>query len=172
MALANGTGTPTEVRTLVDKAELGAFYLGITSLQADRSIFGTLVERWWDTTNSFHFWSAKDMTVTSYDFSIVTGLSVGGDLIPFNLDLSRWPTAQMFLLGVVLSFTRHGMIRYNWLLQHFHGLELVTLEEVAQYARGFLLYVLGTTLFANRDNTIGLYLLSNMVELERVREDD
>lgn len=76
----------------------------------------------------------------------------------------------MYLLKVVPPFTCHGMISYSLCWQHFHGTEPVTLEAVAQFARRFLLYVLVTTLFANRENTVGLYLLSGVVELERVRE--
>lgn len=37
-----------------------------------------------------------------------------------------------------------------------------------QYARGFLLFLFGTTLFSNRWNTVGLYILSALVVLQRV----
>lgn len=42
-------------------------------------------------------------------------------------------------------------------------------EEVEQYVRGFLMFLLSTTLFANRWNTVGLYLLSALVTLPWVR---
>ncbi|KAI7997899.1 Protein MAINTENANCE OF MERISTEMS, partial [Camellia lanceoleosa] len=47
-----------------------------------------------------------------------------------------------------------------------------TPEEVAQYARGFLMFLFRTTLFANRGNTVGLYLLSALVDLSQVRRYD
>ncbi|KAL7170647.1 hypothetical protein ACSBR2_035515 [Camellia fascicularis] len=104
---------PIEVCILVDGVGFGIFYLGITSLQADRSIFGTLVEGWWDTTNFFHFSSTREMTMTPSDLSIITNLLVGGEPILFDHNLSQWPVAEMFLLGALPSFTRHGIIRYN-----------------------------------------------------------
>ncbi|KAL7204582.1 hypothetical protein ACSBR2_017623 [Camellia fascicularis] len=78
----------TEVAILVDGAKFGPFCLGIISLQANQSIFDALVEMWWDTSNSFYFPCTREMTMTPYDFSMITGLSVGGDPIPFDLDLS------------------------------------------------------------------------------------
>jgi len=47
-----------------------------------------------------------------------------------------------------------------------------TPEEAAQYARGFLMFLFGTTLFADRGNTVGLYFLSALVDLSQVRRYD
>ncbi|KAL7164648.1 hypothetical protein ACSBR2_040529 [Camellia fascicularis] len=98
---------------------------------------GALVERWWDTTNSFHFSTVGEMTLTPYDFAMLTGLEVGSDPISFDIDVGE-------------------------------GSKPKTLEQMEQYARGFLTFVLGTTLFSNRWNTVGLYLLSALVTLPRV----
>lgn len=64
------------------------------------------------------------------------------------------------------------MVRYNWFYDHFIDRQPATADEVAQYARGFLMYLLGTTLFANRENTMGIYLLGALVHLLRVAEYD
>ncbi|KAL7202214.1 hypothetical protein ACSBR1_033814 [Camellia fascicularis] len=59
-------------------------------LSADAST----VERWWDTTNSFHFSSAGEMTITPYDFSMLIGLRVGvGDSILFDPNMIQWKAA-------------------------------------------------------------------------------
>ncbi|GMP99379.1 hypothetical protein CsSME_00046867 [Camellia sinensis var. sinensis] len=47
-----------------------------------------------------------------------------------------------------------------------------TPDKAAQYARGFLMFLFGTTLFADRGNTVGLYLLSALVDLSQVRQYD
>ncbi|GMQ08916.1 hypothetical protein CsSME_00052452 [Camellia sinensis var. sinensis] len=47
-----------------------------------------------------------------------------------------------------------------------------TPEEVEQYTRGFLMFLFGTTLFSDRGNTVGLYLLSALVDLTRVSQYD
>ncbi|KAL7197866.1 hypothetical protein ACSBR2_020396 [Camellia fascicularis] len=82
------------------------------------------------------------MTMTPYDFSILTGTGVGGRLIPYDTDMDEW---------------------------EFQGTEPETLEEIEDYARGFLMFLFGTILFANRGNTVGLYLLSVVVDLSQVR---
>ena len=58
-----------------------------------------LVERWWDTTNSFHFSATGDMTMTPFDFAVLTGLDVGGWSIPYDEDMGEWEAAWMYLLG-------------------------------------------------------------------------
>ena len=60
---------------------------------------GALVERWWDTTNSFHFSAAEDMTMTPFDFAVLTGLDVGGWAIPYDEDMDEWEAAWIQLLG-------------------------------------------------------------------------
>ena len=44
---------------------------------------------WWDTTNSFHFSSTGEMTMTAYDFAMITNLGIGGDLIPLDPDMGE-----------------------------------------------------------------------------------
>ena len=47
-----------------------------------------------------------------------------------------------------------------------------TPEETEQYAHGFLMFLFGTTLFSDRGNTVGLYLLSALVDLPQVGRYD
>ncbi|KAL7254095.1 hypothetical protein ACSBR1_008484 [Camellia fascicularis] len=106
------------------------------------------------------------MTMTFYDFLRLTGLWVRvGDSIPFDSDMIQWRAAQLYLLRVIPDVARHKMVCYSWFLDHFSALQQVSLDEIAQYARGFLMYLLGTTLFANRENTVGLYFLGAVVHL-------
>ncbi|KAL7175893.1 hypothetical protein ACSBR2_029466 [Camellia fascicularis] len=78
---------PARVCELVDEAGFGLFYTRLLQHMASRALLGALVERWWDTTNSFHFSSTGEMTMTPYDFSMIIGLGVGGDPIPFDMDM-------------------------------------------------------------------------------------
>ncbi|KAL7228759.1 hypothetical protein ACSBR2_007453 [Camellia fascicularis] len=54
---------------------------------------GALVKRWWDTTNSFHFCTTGKMTMSPYDFAMITCLGVGDDPIPFDSDMGEWEAA-------------------------------------------------------------------------------
>ncbi|KAL7225943.1 hypothetical protein ACSBR1_021151 [Camellia fascicularis] len=109
------------------------------------------------------------MTMTPYDFAMITGLGVRGDLIPFDMDMGEWEAAWIHLLGACPPLYRLAMVRYNWFAEHFRGSVPETPEEVEQYVRDFLMFLLGTTLFANKWNTVGLYLLSALMTLPRVR---
>ena len=136
---------------------------------------GALVERWWDTTNSFHFSATGDMTMPPFDFVVLTGIDAGGWAIPYDEDMGQWEAAWIYLLGARPPVDRSsGRVRYNWFFSHFWRVEMEpeTPEEVAQYARGFLMFLFGTTLFADRGNTVGLYLLSALVDLSQVRRYD
>ncbi|KAL7178883.1 hypothetical protein ACSBR1_042279 [Camellia fascicularis] len=97
------------------------------------------------------------MTMTPFDLSMLTGIGVGGDPIPYDTDMGEWDAAQIFLLGTRPPLSRPGM-----------GETPTTREEVEHYARGFLMFLLGTTLFADQANTVGLYLLSALVDLSRI----
>ncbi|GMP90604.1 hypothetical protein CsSME_00041652 [Camellia sinensis var. sinensis] len=90
---------PEAVRDLVDLTGFGPFCAGLSRCPSRRTLMAALVERWWDTINSFHF-------------------------------------------------------------------------SATGYARGFLMFLFGTTLFADRGNTVGLYLLSALVDLSQVRRYD
>ncbi|KAL7184445.1 hypothetical protein ACSBR2_026576 [Camellia fascicularis] len=84
---------PAQVRDLVDETGFGLFCSGLSRLLASRLLLGALVKRWWDATYSFHFFSTREMMMTPYDFSMITGLRVGGNPIPFDMDMGQWEAA-------------------------------------------------------------------------------
>ncbi|GMP77694.1 hypothetical protein CsSME_00033876 [Camellia sinensis var. sinensis] len=139
--------------------------IGMPSSRRVRTLMAALVERWWDTTNSFHFSATGDMTMTPFDFAVLTGLDVGGWSIPYDEDMGEWEAAWTYLLGAHPPVDRvSGRVRYTWFSSHFRRAEM--------YARGFLMFLFGTTLFADRGNTVGLYLLSALVDLSQVHRYD
>ncbi|XP_028074674.1 protein MAIN-LIKE 2-like isoform X2 [Camellia sinensis] len=167
------TELPDDVRQLVDEAGFGPFCTGLSCLAASRTLLGALVERWWDTTNSFHFSATGDMTMTPYDFAMLTGLDAGGQSIPYDSDMGEWEAAWTYLLGAYPPIYRSsGSVRYTWFTEQYRGTVPETVEATEQYARGFLIFLLGTTLFSNRGNTVGLHLLSALVDLSQVRHFD
>ncbi|KAL7163608.1 hypothetical protein ACSBR2_039679 [Camellia fascicularis] len=85
------------------------------------ALLGGLVERLWDTTNFFHFSSTGEMTITPYDFSMIVGLLVGGDPIPFDRDIGQWEAVWIHLLGARPPLDRLAMVRYSWFYDHFYG---------------------------------------------------
>ncbi|CAL5348410.1 unnamed protein product [Camellia sinensis] len=65
------------VHDIVDEAGYDLFCSGLTQVIVSRPLLGALVERWWDTTNSLHIFTAREMTMTPYDFAMITSLGVG-----------------------------------------------------------------------------------------------
>ncbi|KAL7191845.1 hypothetical protein ACSBR2_023841 [Camellia fascicularis] len=118
------------VRDIVDESGFGLFYSGLSRLIASWPLLGGLVKRWWDTTDSFHFSSVGEMTMTPYDFSMLTGLGVGSDPIPFDTDMGEWEATWIFLLGARPPVSRLAMVRYSWFSEHFHESEPMTLEKI------------------------------------------
>ncbi|KAL7180437.1 hypothetical protein ACSBR1_043606 [Camellia fascicularis] len=80
---------PIAVRTAVYAAGFGPFCSGLIQMKAESWLYGALMERWWETTNSFHLSSTEEMMLTSYDFSMLTGLRVGvGGPVHFDPDMT------------------------------------------------------------------------------------
>ncbi|KAL7238525.1 hypothetical protein ACSBR2_004585 [Camellia fascicularis] len=73
---------------------------------ASRALLGALVERWWDTTNSFHFSSSGEITMTSHDFSMIIGLGVGGDPMPFDMGRGNDGQIQLVLQALLRESAR------------------------------------------------------------------
>ncbi|GMP88136.1 hypothetical protein CsSME_00040221 [Camellia sinensis var. sinensis] len=140
----------------------------LSRLTASRPLLGALVERWWDTTDSFHFSTVGEITMTPFDFSMLTSIGVGGHPIPYDTGMGEWDATQIYLLGTRPPLFRPGMVRYSWFADYFRGKTPTTREETEYYARGFLMFLFGTTLFADRANTVGLYLLSALVDLSQL----
>ena len=81
---------PDGGRHIVDQAGFGAFCRGLSRLTASRPLLAAVVERWWATADSFYLSITGDMTMTPYDFTMLTGIGVGGDLTPFDTEMDEW----------------------------------------------------------------------------------
>ncbi|KAI8572049.1 hypothetical protein RHMOL_Rhmol01G0168100 [Rhododendron molle] len=111
------------------------------------AVMTALAERWWDTTNTFHF-RFGEMTVTPLDFAAITELRVGGEPIPFNPSIDLDDTALGWFLGRV---PRHsgGVAEYGQFTTYWDH-EPADDVEAAQMARAYLLYLFGASRFRQR----------------------
>ncbi|XP_028063181.1 uncharacterized protein LOC114266468 [Camellia sinensis] len=86
--------------------------------------------------------------------------------------------AQVHLLGEAPPLARPGFFRYSWFETQFRvqpalGEETqMTEEDVERYARGFLMFLFGTTIFVDRANTVPLCLLSALVDVRDILHYD
>ena len=90
--------------------------------------------------------------LTPYDFSVVTGLRLGGERIHVNDSLTS--TKLKKLLGVVPSRMRSNNIPLSWLCEN-----IPRCETLAKGARMFMLLFIETFLCPNLGNTVNLRYL-------------
>ena len=109
-----------------------------------------LVERWWDTTHTFHI-AERKMNLTPYAFRWMTNLQC--DSLIINLEGES---------GIVISIELlewsciAKSVRYFDLEMDHRPFPQKTLKDCAQMVRAFLLYILGAYLFANGGETMSL----------------
>ncbi|KAI8550394.1 hypothetical protein RHMOL_Rhmol06G0102800 [Rhododendron molle] len=160
---------PRRVRELMEEAGFGPFIQLMTAVRVDRAVLTALTERWWDTTNTFHF-RFGEMTVTPLDFTAITGLRVGGEPIPYDPSIDLDDTALEWFLGRV---PRHcgGVGKYGQFTKYWDH-EPAGDAEVAQMARAYLLYLFGASLFPNRRSRVHLNYLPGLVDLRQAGRYD
>jgi hypothetical protein len=162
-SLAYYRALPSSVRALVDASGFTIFIRLLTVTRTDRRLIRALVERWWDTTNTFHF-RFGEMTITPLDFAAITGLRVGGEPIPFDSELYLDTAAVEHYLGRRPGGIEPG-VRYTVLVD-FWDHEPGSEEETRQMARAYLLYLFGASLFPNRQGVVHLGWLPALESLE------
>ncbi|KAI8571874.1 hypothetical protein RHMOL_Rhmol01G0153700 [Rhododendron molle] len=163
---------PEQARELVHAVGFEAFVLGLNLPKMDWSLMTSLVERWWDTTNTFHLPSAGDMTITPSDFSLLIGLRVGGASLRVDPRLWERIGALEWFLGKVPPLHSKGHIDIAWLSKTYMKADILTQVSVEQLTRAFLLYLLGQTLFANMDSSVHTQFLAPLQHLGAIREFD
>ncbi|GMP36388.1 hypothetical protein CsSME_00008531 [Camellia sinensis var. sinensis] len=96
---------PDDVRHIINEASFGSFRMGLSCLIASRPLLGALEERWWNTTDSFHFSTVEEMTMTPFDFSMLTSIKVG---VGGRSDLSAGDSATYLPIkeGLILLVCR------------------------------------------------------------------
>ena len=83
---------------MVDRAGFGGFMRLLEKSTNDLVHVYALAERWWDSTNTFHL-PFGEMTMTPYDFSMITWLKVGGDRLVMDIPFERQHALITALIG-------------------------------------------------------------------------
>ena len=130
-----------------------------TNEYKDLQLLLALAEQFRDTTCTFHFPSIGEVMLTPYDFSIITGLRLGGERIRVNDSLTS--TEIKKLLGVVSSRMKSKSIPLSWLCEN-----LPQCDTVAKGARMFMLLFIGTFLCSDLGSTVNLRYLWSSRKIE------
>ena len=93
------------IKNIINEAGFGTFFETLLNHETHKykylQLLLALAKRFWDTTRTFHFPGIGEVTLTPYDFSIITGLRLGGKRILVNDSLTSAELKK--LLGVVLQ---------------------------------------------------------------------
>ena len=125
----------------------------------------TLVERWWDTTNTFHMLFGE-MMMTPLDFSLLTGIGFSGWKLELILDIYARLDEVREWLGAVLEDV---VVRMKWFHYTFAG---KTSFSDDQRTLAFLMYVLGCSLINTRNDRIHPSYLGLLRAIDQISQYD
>ena len=139
----------------IEMAGFGDF-IRLQYIRIDRALITALVERWRRETQTFHL-HLGEMTITLQDVAVLLGLRVDGIAVCCSTVGIDWNEVYLHLLGQVPpreSLKGRTRVSLLWLREQFSRLsEDATEIEVEQHARAYLLYLLGSTIFADSSSS-------------------
>ncbi|KAF6163085.1 hypothetical protein GIB67_001413 [Kingdonia uniflora] len=150
------------VKSLVDGMGLSKF-LRVRLGQSDQKVVTSLIERWWDTTHTFHF-PCGELGLTPLDFSMLTGIEIGqGDPVPFDKSLENVNGAARYLPDITSEDIHSSAVKLKHLKTYKQYQGNPAYDEVC--ARAFLLYLIGVLFFNNSMSTVRLGYLAALTDL-------
>ena len=157
------------IKNIINEASFGTFFEALSNHETheykDLQLLLALVERFWDTTSTFHFPGIGEVMWTPYDFSVISGLRLGCKRILFNDSLAS--TELKKLLGVVPSKMRSNNIPLSWLCEN-----IPQCETMAKGARMFMLLFIRTFLCPDFGSTVNLRYLGSLRKIEQIQNYD
>ena len=131
-----------------------------------------LIERWMDTTHTFHI-HVGELTISPMSFSTITGITFGGTPVPFDVGychLSEGARGQYVrdLLEFLPTWKNRKNVVLSSLVESFRRLPTTTPRQITQKGRCFLLILLGTTLFCETGHEVSIALFGPLRDLDRV----
>ena len=155
-----------DIRNIINDAGFGTFFEALLNQETheykDLQLPLALSERFWDTTCTFHFSGIGEVMWISYDFSVFTGLKLGGERIHVNDSFIANEIKK--LLGVVPSQMRSKNVPLLWLCEN-----ITKCDTVARGTRMFMLLFIGTFLCLDLGNTVNLRYLWSWRNIEQIK---
>ena len=157
------------IKSIINEASFNTFFKALSNHETyeykDLQLFLALAECFWDTTCTFHFPNIREVMLTPYNFSIITGLRLGGKRILVHDSLTS--TELKKILGVMPSRMRSNNVPLSWLCESIPQCEIV-----AKGAQMFILIFIGTFLCLDLGNIVNLCYLGSLRKIEQIRNYD
>ena len=158
-----------DIRNIINDAAFGTFFEALLNQEThkykDLQLLLALSERFWDMTCTFHFLGIGEVMLTPYNFSIITGLRLGGEKIRVNDFLTSKEIKK--LLGVVPSKMRSKNVPLMWLYENIAKCEIVAMDT-----RMFMLLFIETFLCPDLGGTVNLRYLWRLRNIEQIKNYD
>jgi hypothetical protein len=164
------------VKQFIDEAGWQRFFLIDTEKSSMRFV-EALVERWWDTTHTFHL-PCGELGFTPLDWAMLTGISIGvGTPLPYSDDEYNFDIVKArFFPEITSSDWKSQGIRCSFLKKYFQSsmLEAAMSDDTIaeRIARAFFLFFLGEFLFPNGSSVVSIGWLAALEDLGRVSTYD
>ncbi|KAK9097792.1 hypothetical protein Syun_024837 [Stephania yunnanensis] len=146
----------------------------------DRTIIDAFAERWHPETNTFQL-PFGEMTITLDDVSSILKIPVTGKAVSHLNNIPGIGAKQLliYLLGVSideaeeeLNFVGGDSVRLQWLKGKFSEVPNIddprSSSSIVYAARAYILYLLGCTLFANKNMTVSVMYLHMLRDVNAI----
>ena len=157
------------IRNIINDAGFGTFFKALLNQEThkykDLQLSLALLERFWDTTCTFHFPGIGEVILTPYDFFVITGLRLGGERIHVNDPLT--PKEIKKLLGIVPSKMKSKNVPLIWLCENIAKCEIVAMGTCM-----FMLLFIGTFLYPDLGSTVNLRYLWSLRNIGEIKNYD
>ncbi|KAL9667392.1 hypothetical protein QQ045_001749 [Rhodiola kirilowii] len=142
----------------------------VASVRVDPPLLTAVIERWRPETHTFHF-NDGEAIITLQDVSLLTGLPVEGMPVTGRSQINFEEVCQR-LLGVYpdCDSKSPSIAKRSWFTNHLRVISADADEEMLKkYAKAYLLYLIGITLFSDKSsNTFPLCFLPLLEDLDRI----
>ena len=157
------------IKNVINEAGFGTFFKVLSNHETheykDLQLLLALVERFWDTTCTFHFLNIREVILTPCDFSVITLLRLGGKRILVNNSLTSIELKK--LLGVMPSRMRSNNVPLSYLCE-----SIPQCETMAKGACMFMLLFIGTFLCSDLGSTVNLHYLRSLRKIDQIQNYD
>ena len=136
------------------------------------------MERWSESTYTFQL-PFGEFTLDPVSFTAVTGIPCVGDSIPLDASLHPMTADRVAymrtLLRMVPKMKGTHSLKFDSIRAYYTRERVAaatTVQEIDQLVRSFLLYLLGTTLFADAASSLDLVFVIPLRELDLISSYD
>ena len=158
-----------DVGNIINDAGFQTFFEALLNQETheykDLQLLLTLSERFWDTTCTFHFPGIGEVMLTPYNFSVITGLRLGGERIKVNDFLT--PKEIKILFGIVPSKLKSKNVSLMWLYENIERYKIVATGTCM-----FMLLFIGTFLCPDLGSTVSLRYLWSLRDIDQIKNYD